>query len=85
MLGLGKVAIDGFLTGGAVTGGIGVGETRTGGEVAGFDCGKPGGFDWEYSGDMELADKGTNAGDIVGVEDWWPLLERIGKRPVSSV
>ena len=59
---------DGLLTGGSIPGVIGVGETRPGGEVAGFDGGEPGGFDWESSGGVELADKGTNAGEVVGVE-----------------
>ena len=68
LLGLGKVALDGLLTGGAVPGGIVVGETRPGGEVAGFDGGEPGGFDWESSDGVELADKGTNDGEVVGVE-----------------
>ena len=71
MLGLGKVALDGILAGGAVPGGIGVGETRPGGEVAGFDGGQPGGFEWESSGGVEVADKGTNSGEVVGVEGSW--------------
>ena len=68
LLVLGNVALDGLLAGGAIPGGIGVGETQTGGEVAGFDSGKPGGFDRESSGGVEVADEGTNAGDIEGVE-----------------
>ena len=68
LLGLCKVALDGLLTGGAIPGGIGVGETRPGGEVADFDSGKPGGFDWEPSGGVEVADEGTDTGDILGVE-----------------
>ena len=31
-------------------------------------CGQPGEFDWEYSGGVEVADKGPNAGEVVGVE-----------------
>ena len=46
LFGLCKVALDVILTGGAIPGGIGVGETRPGGEVSGFDSGKPGGLDW---------------------------------------
>ena len=68
LLVLGKVALYGLLTGGAVPGGIGVGETRPGEEVAGFDGGKPGGFDLESSGGVEVADEGTNDGEVVGVE-----------------
>ena len=49
LFGLYEVALYVILTGGAIPGGIGVGETRLGGEVAGFDSGKPGGFDWESS------------------------------------
>ena len=68
LLGLGKVALDGLLTGEAVPGGIGVGETWPGGEVAVFDGGEPGGFDWESSGGVEVAYEDTNAGEVVGVE-----------------
>ena len=39
LFGLCEVAFYGLLTGGAITGGIGIGETRPGGEVAGFDSG----------------------------------------------
>ena len=66
--GLCEVALYGPLTGGAIPGGIGVGETRPGGEVAGFYSGEPGGFYWGSSGGVEVADEGTNAGEIVGVE-----------------
>ena len=59
---------DGLLTGGSIPGVIGVGDTRPGGEVAGFDSDKPCGFDWEYSGGVEVADEGTNSGEVVGVE-----------------
>ena len=68
MFGLCEVALYGLLTGGAIPGGIGVGKTRPGGEASGFDSGKPGGFDWGSSGDVEVADKGPNAGEVVGVE-----------------
>ena len=62
-----EVALDGLLTGGEIHGGIGVGEIRTGGEVAGFDSGKPGGFYWESSSGVEVADEGPNIGEVVGV------------------
>ena len=68
LFGLCEVALYGLLTGGATPGGIGVGVTRPGGEVAGFDSGKPGGFDWESSGGVEVLDEGPNAGEVVGVE-----------------
>ena len=68
LFGLCEVALGGFLTGGAIPGGIGVGETRPGGEVAGFDSGKPVGFDWESSGGVEVADMGPNTGEVMGVE-----------------
>ena len=45
LLGLGKVALDGLLTGRALPEGIGICETRPGGEVSGFDGGEPGGFE----------------------------------------
>ena len=68
LFGLCKVALDGLLADGAIHVGIGVGETRPGGEVAGFYSGNPGGFDQESSFGVEVADKGTNDGEIVGVE-----------------
>ena len=55
LLGLCKVALDGLLTGGTIPGGIGVGETRPGGEVAGFDGGESGGFYWESGGGLEVS------------------------------
>ena len=39
LFGLCEVAFYGFLTAGAIPGGIGIGEARPGGEVAGFDGG----------------------------------------------
>ena len=63
-----EVALYVILTGGSIPGGIGVGETRPGGEVSGFDSGKPGGFDWESSGGVEVVDEGPNAGEVMGVE-----------------
>ena len=39
LFGLCEVDLYGLLTGGAIPGGIGVGETRPGVEVAGFDSG----------------------------------------------
>ena len=68
MFGLCEVALYGLLTGGAIPGGVGAGEIRSGGEFSGFDSGKTGGFDWEFSGDMEVADEGPNAGGVVGIE-----------------
>ena len=46
MLGLCKVALDGIITGRSILGSIGVGESRPGGVVAGFDSSEPGGFYW---------------------------------------
>ena len=68
LLGLCKVALDGLITGRKILGSIGVGESWPGGEVAGFDVVDPGGFDWESCGGMEVADKGTKAGEVVGIE-----------------
>ena len=65
LLGLYKVALDGLITGRAILGSIGVGESWPGGEVAGFDSDKPGGFDWESCGGVEVADEGTNTGEVV--------------------
>ena len=41
LLGLCKVALDGIITGRKILGSIGVGESWTGGEAAGFDSSKP--------------------------------------------
>ena len=68
MLGMCKVALDGLITGRAILGSSGVGESWSGGEVAGFDGSEPGGFDRESCGGVEVADEGTKAGEVVGVE-----------------
>ena len=68
LLGLCKMALDGLITGRAILGSIGVGDSWPGGEVSVFDGGEPGGFDWESCGGVEVADEGTNAGKVVGVE-----------------
>ena len=68
LLGLCKVALDVLITGRAILGSIGVDESWTGGEVARFDGGEPGGFGWESCGGVEVADEDTNAGEVVGVE-----------------
>ena len=39
LFGLCEVALYSLLTGGAIPGGIGIGDTRPGGEFAGFDSG----------------------------------------------
>ena len=62
------MALCGFLTDGEIYGGVGIGEARPGGEVSGFDGGQPGGFEWESSGSVEIADEGSNAGEVVVVE-----------------
>ena len=68
LFGLCEVALDCLLTGGSIPGGIGAGETRPGGEVSGFNSRKPGVFNWESSGGVEVADEGPNAREVVGVE-----------------
>ena len=68
MLGLREVALDCFVAGWAILGGIGLGKAGAGGVVAGFDGGKPGGLDRKASGCVEVADEGANAGEVVGVE-----------------
>ena len=68
LLGLCEVSLDSLITGWAILGSIGVGESWPGGEVAGFDGGEPGGFDWEACGGVEVADGVTNSGEVVGVE-----------------
>ena len=68
LLGLCEVALDVLITGWGILGSIGVGESWPGGEVAGFDGGKPVDFDWKSCGGVEVADEGTNDGEVVGVE-----------------
>ena len=68
LLGLCKVTLYGLITGRAILGSIGVGESWPGGEFDGFDGSKPGGFDWEVCGGVEVEDKGTNTGEVMGVE-----------------
>ena len=46
LFGFCDVALYGLLIAGAISGGIGKGETRPGGEVAGFYSSNPGGFYW---------------------------------------
>ena len=76
MLGLCEVDLDGIITGWAILRSTGVGDSCPGGEVAGFDGGKPGGFDWEACGGVEVADEGTNAGEVVGIEGSWGCRSR---------
>ena len=60
--------LDGCDAGWAILGGVGVGEARTCGVVAGFDGGEPVGLDGKSGGGVEVADKGTGSGEVVGVE-----------------
>ena len=46
---------------------MGEGQARPAGIVAGFDGGKPGGFDGEAGGCMEVSDEGTNTGEVVDI------------------
>ena len=68
LLGPCEVALDGLVTGWAILESIDVGESWPGGEVAGFYGGKAGRFYWKACGCMEVADKGTNTGEVSGVE-----------------
>ena len=51
-----------------MTGGVGVGEARPTGVVAGFDGGKPGGLDGESSSCMQVVHKGCYTRKIGGTE-----------------
>ena len=68
MLRLRESALDGFVAGWAILGGIGVVKAGPGGVVAGFDGGKPGGIYGKAGGGLEVADEGANSGEVVGVE-----------------
>ena len=43
-------------------------EAGPGGVFSGFDVGEPGGLDRKAGGGVEVADKGADAGEVVGVE-----------------
>ena len=62
------VALDGLVTGRTILGGIGIGQSWPRGVVSCFDGCKPGGLDWESCCRVEVLDKGSNAGEIVGIE-----------------
>ena len=62
------MALDGFVTRWEILGGIGVGKARPGGVVAVFDGGEPGGHDGKPGSGEEVADEGSDAGQVVGVE-----------------
>ena len=66
-----EVALDGYVAGWEILGGVGVGKAGPGGVVAGFDGGEPGRLDGEAGGGVEVADEGTNDGGVVGVEGSW--------------
>ena len=68
LLGLREVALDGFISGWAIIGGIGVGKAGPGGVVASFDGGEPGGLDGKGGSGVEVADEGDDAQEVVGVE-----------------
>ena len=65
------MALGGFVTRWEILGGIGVGKAGPGGVVAVFDGGETGGLDGKAGGGVEVADKGANAGEVVGVEGSW--------------
>ena len=62
-----EVAFDGGIGGGTVLHCIAKGEAREGRVVSCLDGGKPGGWDWIVSGDMVEADRGIDAGEVVGI------------------
>ena len=62
------MALDGFVAGWAILGGIDVGKAGSGGLVASFDGGEPGGLDRKAGGSVEVGDEGADAGEVVGVE-----------------
>ena len=68
LLGLCEVALDCLVTGWEILGSIGVGKSWPGGEVADFDGDLPSGFDWKACGGVEVAHKGANDREVMGVE-----------------
>ena len=63
-----EVALDGFVAVWSILGGIGIGKARPVGVLYGFDGDEPGGLDRKSGGGVEVADKGADAGEVVGVE-----------------
>ena len=68
MSGLLEVPFDCFGAVGAVLGGVGKSEARPAGVVAGFDGGKPSGFDREACCGVEVVHEGAYAGEVACVE-----------------
>ena len=60
--------LDGCVAGWSILGGIGVVKAGPGRVVAGFDCGEPGRLDGKAGGGVEVADEGSDNGEVVGVE-----------------
>ena len=60
-----EVSLDGFVAGWTVFGGIGVGEARPTGVVAGFDSGKPGGLDRASGHGVQEANESLQVGEVV--------------------
>ena len=56
------MALDGCIAGWLILGGVGLGV------VSGFDGSEPGRLDGKAGGDVEVADEGADAGEVMGVE-----------------
>ena len=80
------MSFEGLFGDGVVFGSVGEGESRPGSKVAGMDGCKPRGFYWKSCCSVEVSDKGTNAGKVMGIQGGgsgaplcWNRWMRLGK------
>ena len=66
-MGLHEVPFEGLFRDGEVFGGVGEGESRPGSKVASMDGCKPHGLDKKTFYSVEVADKGSNSGKVMGI------------------
>ena len=66
--GLREVSFKGLFRYGTVFGGVGIGDSRPGRQVTGMDGCKPRGLDRKACCSVEVADEGSNSGQVVVVQ-----------------
>ena len=86
LLRLCEVSFEGLFRDGAVFGGVGKGESSPGGKVASMDGCNPRGIDRKACCSVEVADVGSNAGKVMGIQGGgsgaplcWDIWMRLGK------
>ena len=85
------MSFEGLFGDGVLFGSVGEGESRPGSKVAGMDGCKPRGFYWKSCCSVEVSDKGTNAGKVMGIQgggsgaplrrNRWTILGKERKTP----